>query len=758
LFGRFPQVDPEASWHFYIDAFKQQEILIIPDAQELPAEHPARDVLTACGVRTLMAIAMHDGAALRGCLIFSSISQPRPWQHEDAALLSIAAGVFASTLRRVEINRALRESEARLRFVISNAPIILFTFDHKGVVTFVEGSLLDRHYPSLRAVVGRSALEDRFIGAHLLRVLQGETCTVTFMPNAESALETHLTPLRDEHGKVVGGIGVAIDITACQRAREAERQKTLLLQTLAEASIALTSSLDTQYTLETILDYAERLVPCDGSSVVLFEADKGYVTAARGRSSHMTRERWEAVFARTSVRARLERLQQAGAVDLIPNTDEAPAWLHIEGAEWIKSYLGLPIEIEGRVIGILNFESATPNFFTLEHVERLKTLAGYAAIAIQNANLYTTIQRNAKDLERHVRQRTRELEIERGRLNAILSAMEEGVIFFELQDTWRATYTNPAFHRLLGYHESEIVGLSLLEIVSKFPTPDDVPSLEAIGQALERDGYWQSQVRTCRKDGSVFDAQVAASRVTDLRGKFVGVVILVRDISAEKRLRAQKDRFIANAAHELRTPLTNLKMRLYLLRHQPNAANEHLRVIEQVTQRIQALVEDLLDVTRFERGMIALDRRLCRLQDVLQEVLEVQRPHFEAKGVQLQGELPEPDILVLADAGRLVQVFTNLLVNALNYTQAQGRVCVRLSRDESSALVEVEDNGIGIDSESIKHIFEPFFRANLGTQRGTGLGLTIALEIVQAHGGSIEARSEVGVGTTMTVRLPIAQV
>jgi Signal transduction histidine kinase len=80
-----------------------------------------------------------------------------------------------------------------------------------------------------------------------------------------------------------------------------------------------------------------------------------------------------------------------------------------------------------------------------------------------------------------------------------------------------------------------------------------------------------------------------------------------------------------------------------------------------------------------------------------------------------------------------------------------------LSRDESSALVEVEDSGIGIDSESIKHIFEPFFRANLGTQRGTGLGLTIALEIVQAHGGSIEARSEVGVGTTMSVRLPLAQ-
>jgi PAS domain-containing protein len=160
LFGRFPRVDSEAPYRFYMETFKQQDILIIPDVRDLPAEHPARDFLTVRGVRTLMAIAMHDGAALRGCLIFSSVSQPRAWQHEDAALLSIAADVFASTLRRAEINRALRESEARLRFVISNAPIILFTFDREGVVTFLEGSLLDRYFPDLRPWIGHSALED----------------------------------------------------------------------------------------------------------------------------------------------------------------------------------------------------------------------------------------------------------------------------------------------------------------------------------------------------------------------------------------------------------------------------------------------------------------------------------------------------------------------------------------------------------------------------------------------------------------------
>lgn len=757
IIGRFPLVYPsEISYRFYAEAFAQQDVLIIPDAQALPAEHPARDFLTMRGVRTLMAVAMRDGEMLRGSLLFASISQPRDWQHEDAALLSIAADVFASTLRRAEINRALRESEARLRFVISNAPLILFTFDTNGAITFLEGSLLDELHPKFRSKVSLSAL-DVHIGISLRHVLQGEAWTVTFAPDAERVLEARLKPLYDDRRQVVGGIGIIVDITARQRAQQSESQKTFLLQTLAEAAAKLTSSLEMQHVLDAILEYAERLVPCDGSTVVLLDAGSGYVSAARGRSSHMIHERWATVFARMDVQAKLEHLRQAGTVELIPNTDEAPNWLPIEGTEWIKSYLGLPIEVEERVVGLLNFDSATPNFFTQEHVERLQTLVGYAAIAIQNANLYSAIQRNAKDLERHVRQRTHELELERARLRAILDAMEDAVIFFELQVTWRAVYINPAFQRLLGYDEPEIIGRSVTELEAKIRTLDTTPSFAELGQALEREGYWQRRVRPQRKDGSAFDALVTAGKVADARGRFVGIAILVRDVSAEVRLQAQKDRFIANAAHELRTPLTNLKMRLYLLRRQPEAAEEHLRVLEQVTRRIQALVEDLLDITRFERGMITLDRETICLQDLLTNVLQVQRPHFEEKGVQLCSEMPAERVLVLADAERLVQVFTNLLVNALNYTQAQGSVCVRLHQDAAHAQVEVQDTGSGIDSESIKHIFEPFFRANLGTQRGTGLGLTIAREIVQAHGGTIEAHSEVGKGTTMTVRLPLAQ-
>ncbi len=757
LVGQCQRIEPGLAHHLYTETFEQGDFLVIPDKEQLPADHPAQGFVRACGVRALMALAMRDGERLSGCLIFAAISQARPWQYEDAALFSIAADVFASTLRRAKINRELRESEARLRFVITSAPLILFTFNADGVVNFLEGALLDKYFPELRRWVGRSALDDPYIGVHLMKVLRGQTCRLTFELPDKAALEVYLTPVLDESNLVVGGIGVGVDVTERQRAQEAERRQAGLLRTLAEASIALTSSLEVQRVLETILEYAERLVPCDGSSVVLFEAGQSRVSAARGRSSHLTQARWDTLFANTDVLVRMESLRRAGTVSLIPDTAADPDWLPIQGTEWIRSYLGVPIELEGRAIGIIQFDSAAPNYFTQEHTEYLRTLAGYAAIALQNADLYQTIQRNAKDLERHVRLRTNELEVERSRLRAILDAIEEAVVFFELQGTWRITYTNPAFYHLFGYREEELIGQSLAEIAQKIPSPLPTPDLGHIERVIEQEGRWHSLLRFQRKDGSSFDGYTAASKVTDLRGRSTGVVVLVRDISKEKALQAQKDRFIANAAHELRTPLTNLKMRLYLLRRQPQAAETHLSVIERVVDRIQALVEDLLDVTRFERGMITLNRAPVYLAQLLEDVIQVQRPHFEHKYLQLTSDLPAEDVPILADAERLTQVFTNLLVNALNYTQEGGTVHLSLTYDASNAIIEVQDSGIGIAPDALKHVFEPFFRAQHGSQRGTGLGLTIAHEIVRAHNGSIEAHSQPGVGTTMIVRLPLAQ-
>ena len=755
--GVYPDIDPSYIFKYYIEQLSQQDTLYVPNVEALPETHPAREGLMRRGVRSSLVVAMHVNNTLRGCLAFNAVLQQRLWQHEDTALLKIAADVFASTLRRAEINRALRESEARLRFVISNAPLILFTFDTTGTVNFVEGSLIETSYPFLRERVGRSALDDVHLAAHMLRTLQGESVTDIIKPNKNTALELHLTPLRDDHDVIIGGIGIAIDVTERQHAQEAERQQRHLLETLAEASAALTSSLDMQQVMENILTYAQRVVPSDGGSVVLFTADSGYVTAAYGQSAHLTQRRWEQLFAVPEMAAKIQEFRAAGKVDLIQDTRTSDRWLPIEGTEWIRAYLGLPIEVEGRVVGILHFDSATPNYFTPEHIERLQTLVGYAAIAIQNANLYSTIQQNAKALERHVRERTAELETERARLNAILDSMDEGVIFFETQDVLRAAYANPAFHRMLGSTEPEVIGCTVQELTRKFYDliENHETEIEKILTALARDHYWQGEMRLKRTDGRLLETHITLSRAASSQMCALGTMAIIRDITAEKTLQEQKDRFIANAAHELRTPLTNLKMRLYLLRRQPEAADDHLNVLEQVTRRMQALVEDLLDVTRFDRGLLTLDRQNVSLQALLEEVVEVQQPHLDQKHIQMQLALPETEVMVWADPERLIQVFTNLLVNAINYTESGGTIAFKLHCEADHAVINVVDSGVGIPALMLPHIFEPFFRANLGTQRGTGLGLTISREIVQAHGGAISAQSEYGKGTTITVRLPL---
>ena len=239
-----------------------------------------------------------------------------------------------------------------------------------------------------------------------------------------------------------------------------------------------------------------------------------------------------------------------------------------------------------------------------------------------------------------------------------------------------------------------------------------------------------------------------------------GAVTVIRDVSKEKALQQQKERFVAYASHELRTPITNLKTRLYLMRRQPERMEGHMRVLEHVTDRMKRLVEDLLDVSRFERGVIKLDFQNVLLQDLIRTLVQVQQPEAERKQLQLACALPDTPLYVHADSERLAQVITNLLTNAINYTPTGGKIDVRLNRicDVTGALaqVEVEDSGIGISEEHLPHIFQPFYRV-ISQVEGTGLGLSISKEIVELHGGEIEVSSQIGMGSNFRFWLPLIE-
>lgn len=256
--------------------------------------------------------------------------------------------------------------------------------------------------------------------------------------------------------------------------------------------------------------------------------------------------------------------------------------------------------------------------------------------------------------------------------------------------------------------------------------------------------------------------QALASPVT-LGDLAVGTVIVLRDITRLRELDRLKSQFVATVSHELRTPLANVKLYLSLLRKGREDRREHyLQTLEQETGRLGEMIEDLLDLSRLESKTEIEKREPVELEPLLTELVENHRPAFQAKELDLQFS-GSGRVVVSANRNQLIQVFTNLLSNAMRYTPSGGWVRVVLQEPESvdgrsMASVAVQDSGQGIPDEDLPYIFERFYRGALARTSqtpGSGLGLAIVREIVERHGGLVRVSSRLGLGSTFTVLLPL---
>lgn len=361
------------------------------------------------------------------------------------------------------------------------------------------------------------------------------------------------------------------------------------------------------------------------------------------------------------------------------------------------------------------------------------------------------LRRLNAELEQRVEQRTAELRYQQTQLGALLEGMGEGMFYAEGH---YIRYANRALADLTGYASRELVGQPGTIFMGDKNSGYLDNLIAAVGSASVQ--TVRSEVRLRRKDGTEFDAALTVTPVAEVGSPVSGVVAIVRDITDEKRTDAQKAAFVANASHELRTPLTTLKTRIYLLKRQPERFMDHLAVLDNVTDWMATLIEDLLDLSRYDRGVIALERETVILQDIVRKAVELQEPEAQRKDIVLHAEMPSTPVYVNADSARLMQVVVNLVVNAINYTLRGGNVDVELHVEPGCVTVQVRDTGIGIDPEHLGRVFEPFFRINETAARGTGLGLSIAKTIVEMHGGSLLVNSSAGRGSTFTVKLATA--
>lgn len=246
-------------------------------------------------------------------------------------------------------------------------------------------------------------------------------------------------------------------------------------------------------------------------------------------------------------------------------------------------------------------------------------------------------------------------------------------------------------------------------------------------------------------------------------GRDAGVVAVLRDISDRKALQRRHAEFVSSVSHEMKTPLAGIKAYVELLAdgdpEDDATREEFLRVINSQTDRLQRLIDNLLNIARIEAGVVEVRKEPRSLNEILDEALRVVRPAAEAKQIDLQGDLSPLYLGVAADRDMLLQAAINLLSNAVKYTRPGGRVVLRSRMSDDEVRFEVADTGVGLSAEDCEKVFEKFYRVTKDKDMasGTGLGLPLTKRIVEdVHGGRVSVESVVGQGSTFIVTLPAA--
>lgn len=452
-------------------------------------------------------------------------------------------------------------------------------------------------------------------------------------------------------------------------------------------------------------------------------------------------------------------LNMGGAVErsalreALKDVELSPQELELLNSEQV--YLWVPVIGHGKVLGLL---ALGPKFggdvFSGEDMDILRVVARQLGPLIENIHLVTRLRRHAADLELRVAERTEEVVAAKKRVEAVLSSVGEGVVVIDLGG--KIVNVNAAYEDQSGYFEDELIGQELW----RFYRGEDVRAeIEMMQDALQRQRIWNGELVGLRKYGGEYDVQLTFAPLRDERNEIIGFVGSQRDVTQQKELDHLKDLFVSDVSHELRTPTTNISLYLELMENAtPKKQVEYLGVLKDQTRLLMKLVEDILDLSRLAIGKTRkIEFTDVDLNKLVEQVIMAHRPLAEASGLELVFK-PEEDLPpVWGEPNQLARVINNLVSNAIHYT-AHGGVYVQTYQDQGDVCLDVKDTGIGIDPEDQGHIFERFYRGQQVRQtkiHGTGLGLAIVKEIIDLHESDIFVQSEIGYGSTFTIRFPL---
>lgn len=347
-----------------------------------------------------------------------------------------------------------------------------------------------------------------------------------------------------------------------------------------------------------------------------------------------------------------------------------------------------------------------------------------------------------------IRAMIRDLSGERNKLSAVLDTMADGVV--AIGPDGYVTLMNRPAESLLDVRSKLAVGSRFAGIVRDFELQ------QLVSRALSTGQQQMGEVELLRRRR--FLSAIATPIIED--GSH-GVLLTLHDLTRIRQVETTRKQFVSNVSHELRSPLASIKAMVETLQggalDEPQVSQDFLQRIHRDLDRMTAMVNDLLELSRLESGQVTLKLVPMDLRPLVEDVCTGFQAQARSQGISLEAALPEDLPLVLGEEEKLRQVLVNLLDNALKFTPGPGSVAVSAIALDNAVEVRVSDTGIGIPPEHLPHVFERFYKVDRArSQGGTGLGLAIVKHIVQAHGGDVRVESQEGSGSTFSFTVPLA--
>ncbi len=531
--------------------------------------------------------------------------------------------------------------------------------------------------------------------------------------------------------------------TAIQNARlfGETRQRVEELEALRSTSLRLTGSLDLSTVLDIIVASTSRLVEASDCHIYLY--DEANETFTFGTALWQDGRREPAVKAprRDGLTATIAR---GGHPVVIDDAPHHPLYITAEAQKWnVQAIAGFPLKRAGRVLGVFTIAFIEPHTFSEGELRVLGLLADQAAVAIENAQLYREVRSHAERLEQRVQERTAQLQAQYARLDAILRSTSDGIVVTDGQG--EILQANP------------VAEIWLTRTLS----PEDAARLRKTARELARRVEEQPEAVL---ELTGLDLELKAAPISEPGLEEAAAVVAVHDVSHLKTLNRMKSRFTTNISHELRTPITTIKLYVHLMRRRPEKREQYLDTLAQETDHLVGLVEDILQISRIDAGRVEIKPRPTLLSELTEGAVISHQTLAQKRGVTLEHHPAQPGPVALVDPQHVAQALNVLVENSVLYTPEGGEVIVSTGEQEAEgrvwATATVADTGMGIPEEELPHIFDRFFRGDEPRSMqisGTGLGLAIVKEIVGLHGGRVTVESQVGVGTTFTVWLPLTE-